>query len=176
MITGKTETEPFTIKALLKFEHIIQINDPANPEIAPVSREGLWRGLMLRATHPEFFNPGLTCRLEVDEDISQHQSFVRIITAGDLVLRDVVRIVPMQEISTLIDGHEQAIHARSLTRIEVPQQGHLIVRFMYERDSIAEQGGLNADEYLKSAYLQSDVDAIIKIREMIRDGWQDKLM
>jgi hypothetical protein len=101
---------------------------------------------------------------------------VRIIRVGELELRDAVSVVPMQEISTLIDGREQAIHALSVTRIEAPQEGHLIVRFFYERDSIAEQAGLGADEYLKSAYLQSDVDAIIQIREMIREGWPHKLM
>jgi hypothetical protein len=136
----------------------------------------LWHGLLLRAMHPEHFNPSLTCRLEASADTSGSHDFVRIISVGELELRDEVTVVPMQEISTLIDGREQPIHAHSVTRIEEPQQGHLIVRFIYERDSIAEQGGLDADEYLKSAYLQSDRDAIIKIREMIMEGGPLRLM
>lgn len=168
--------ESGTLKALLKFEHIIQVNDPTRPEIPLVSHELLWQGLLLRAMHPEHFNPSLECRLEKSADADNSHDFVRIISVGDLELRDEVTVVPMHEISTLIDGRKQAIHAHSVTRIEEPQQGHLIVRFIYERDSIAEQGGLDADEYLKSAYLESDRDAIIKIREMIRIGGPLRLM
>ena len=33
----------------MQFSHLIQINDPFNPLIDPLSREQLWRGLVLRA-------------------------------------------------------------------------------------------------------------------------------
>jgi hypothetical protein len=42
----------------------------------------------------------------------------------------------------------------------------LFVRFSYKRDSIGGEGGLNADAFLKEAYLQQDREALIIIRQM----------
>lgn len=150
------------MSALLEFEHIIQVNDLNLPELAVLSREVLWQGLVYRASYPGHFNAALKCRLEPDTE----RRFVRHIEVGELQLRDEVTLVPMQEIRTLIDGRTQAIHAESITIIEEPEPAQLFVRFCYRRDSIDEEGGLNADAFLKQAYLQQDRDAIIIIRQM----------
>lgn len=147
---------------LLEFEHIVQVNDVAQPELAVLSREILWQGLVYRASYPDHFNSALSCRIEPD---TEHR-FIRHIGAGELQLRDEVTLVPMQEIRTLIDGHTQALHAESRTRIEEPAPGQLFVRFSYKRDSIGAEGGLNADAFLKEAYLQQDREALIIIRQM----------
>ena len=48
----------------MKFNHLIQINDPLNPLIDSLTREQLWRGLVLRAESPRLFMPHLDdCRL-----------------------------------------------------------------------------------------------------------------
>ena len=39
----------------MKFEHLIEINDPLNPLIDPLSVDQLWRGLVLRAESPKLF-------------------------------------------------------------------------------------------------------------------------
>ncbi|MHA0111691.1 AtaL-like protein, partial [Klebsiella pneumoniae] len=41
----------------MKFNHLIQINDPLNPLIDSLTREQLWRGLVLRAESPRLFMP-----------------------------------------------------------------------------------------------------------------------
>lgn len=161
--------------ALLQFEHIIQINDPADPGIPPLSREALWQGLVFRVRNPGHFIPGLECRIEPGEVPATGQGFVRYLKAGEMELRDAVTLLPEQEIRTFIDGRQQPIHAESITRIEAPAPGHLIVRFIYCRDSISTQGGLDADEFLKEAYLQQDREAVMMIREMINNGWPDTL-
>lgn len=132
-----------------------------------MSREALWQGLVYRARYPDHFNPALQSTLEPESETS----FVRVLAAGDMNLRDQVTLMPDTEIQTLIDGTSQAIHAESITRIEEPQPGFLFVRFIYCRDSISSQGGLDADEFLKSAYLQNDREAIATIRRMIAEGW-----
>ena len=43
----------------MKFEHLIEINDPLNPLIDPMTREQLWRGLVLHAEQPKLFMPHL---------------------------------------------------------------------------------------------------------------------
>lgn len=150
------------MSALLEFEHIIQVNDLNQPELTVLGRDVLWHGLVYRASYPGHFNPALNCRLEPDNDCR----FIRHIDVGDLQLRDEVTLVPMQEIRTLIDGRTQAMHAESIATIEEPEPGQLFVRFRYRRDSIAVEGGLNADDYLKQAYLQQDREAIVIIRQM----------
>lgn len=148
--------------ALLEFEHIVQVNDLSQPELAVLSREVLWQGLVYRVSYPDHFNPALSCRLEPESETR----FVRHIGAGELQLRDQVMLVPMQEIRTVINGQTQAMHAESVATIEEPEPGQLFVRFSYRRDSIGAEGGINADVFLKEAYLQQDRDAIIIIRQM----------
>ena len=48
---------------LLEFEHIVQINDPEDAKVKPMTRAQLWEGLLLRARDPGKFNAALTCRL-----------------------------------------------------------------------------------------------------------------
>jgi Domain of unknown function (DUF1857) len=43
----------------MKFEHLIEINDPLNPLIDTITREQLWRGLVIRAESPKLFVPHL---------------------------------------------------------------------------------------------------------------------
>ncbi|MBU2097333.1 MAG: DUF1857 family protein [Gammaproteobacteria bacterium] len=155
--------------ALLEFEHLIQINDPADSRVPDLSRDALWQGLVFRAKYPQHFNPALESELHTLSELE----FVRILSAGDMCLRDRVTLVPDLEIHTAIEA-QQSLFAKSITRIEEPEPGFLFVRFMYQRDSISDQGGLDADDYLKSAYLQNDRDAIAMIRQMVAEGWADK--
>ena len=43
----------------MRFEHLVQINDPLMPLLTEVSRAQLWRGLVLRAEDPAQFVVGL---------------------------------------------------------------------------------------------------------------------
>jgi hypothetical protein len=156
---------------MLRFEHLVQINDPADSRLPVMHRDDLWQGLVYRARYPAHFNPALESTLY---PVSENH-FVRVLSAGAMTLRDEVTLVPHTEIHTLIDGKIQAMHAQSITRIEEPEPGFLFVRFIYTRDSISSQGGIDADEYLKSAYLHNDRDAITMIRQMIADGWSGNL-
>ncbi len=43
----------------MKFEHLVAVNDPMNPLADTLTREQLWRGLVLRAEQPTAFIPHL---------------------------------------------------------------------------------------------------------------------
>ena len=43
----------------MKFEHLIEINDLLNPLMDTITREQLWRGLVIRAESPKLFVPHL---------------------------------------------------------------------------------------------------------------------
>jgi len=154
-------------RPLLEFEHLVEINDLDDEKLPVISREDLWQGLLFRARYPGHFNPAIQSEIQDETDTR----FVRILSAGPMRLRDEVTLIPETEIRTLIDGQTQDIHAESITRIEEPEPGRLFVRFTYRRDSISEQGGMDADAYLKSAYLQNDREAIAILKQMLADGW-----
>lgn len=151
---------------MLEFEHIIHINDPREPHLPTVSRAQLWEGLVFRTKYPGHFNPTLSTELE---DISE-SGFIRHLRFGSASLRDVVTLRHEEEIQTLSDGGENQMFAHSVTRIEEPAPGHLLVRFYYCRDSGNQEGGLDVDSYLKAAYLQNDRDAIAMLRRFAQEG------
>lgn len=150
---------------LLEFEHIVQINDPDDSNIRPLTRAQLWDGLVLRARDPGKFNSALTSRLSDEHD----QGFTRYIQAGDTEFREKVILTHHEKIETVITGPDQPIHAESITSIEEPAAGYLFVRFFYRRDMENTAEGHMIGEHLKSAYFHTDIDAIALIRMLADD-------
>ncbi len=150
---------------MLEFEHIVQINDPEDAAIKPMSRSQLWEGLLLRARDPGRFNAGLSCRVVNEND----SGFVRYIQAGDTEFREQVTLTHQERIETVVTGSDQPLHAQSVTSIEEPAEGYLFVRFFYQRDLENGAEGHMVGEHLKSAYFQTDIDAIALIRMLVED-------
>jgi len=150
---------------LLEFEHIVQINDPEDSNIRPLTRAQLWDGLLLRARDPGKFNNALTCRL-ADEN---SDGFIRYIQAGDTEFREQVSLTHQEKIETVTSGADQLLHAESITSIEEPAEGYLFVRFCYRRDMEDTAEGSMIGEHLKSAYFHTDIDAIALIRMLADD-------
>jgi len=151
---------------LLEFEHIIHINDPREPHLPTMSRAQLWEGLVFRTRYPGHFNPTLSTELENITDTG----FIRHLQFGTARLRDVVTLHAEEEIQTRSDGLEGQLFAHSVTRIEEPAPGHLLVRFYYCRDSGNVEGGMDVDSYLKAAYVQNDREAIVMLRRFAEEG------
>src|SRR5690606_31895832 len=118
--------------AAMKFAHLIEINDPLNPLIEPLSRAQLWRGLMLRASEPESFQPQLD-RCTLIEQSGLH--LVRELQYGDLVLRDTVRFMPQHQVIYDVPAQKGMPASRLTMTIEEPEPDILFVRFEYENDS-----------------------------------------
>src|SRR5476651_544487 len=93
-------TAPHHITAvIMKFEHLIEINDPLNPLIDSLTHEQLWRGLVLRAESPKLFIPHLD-----DCTISERgeTSFKRRLRYGELVIDDHVVLEPQHVVRYLV--------------------------------------------------------------------------
>ncbi len=150
---------------MLEFEHIVQINDPDDSNIKPLSRVQLWEGLLLRARDPGKFNSAISCRLSEE----RNEGFTRHIQAGDTEFRERVILTLHEKIETVISGPDQPMQARSITSIEEPAEGYLFVRFFYCRDMEETAEGHMIGEHLKSAYLHTDIDAIALIRMLAED-------
>src|SRR5215217_203430 len=72
-----------TFLSTMKFEHLIEINDPLNPLIDTLTHEQVWRGLVLRAESPKLFVPHLD---EVRIGERTDTGFRRTQRYGDLVI------------------------------------------------------------------------------------------
>ena len=156
----------------MKFEHLIEINDPLNPLIDAMTREQLWRGLVLHADSPKLFVPHLDECTIADRSSG---SFRRRRRFGELVIEDRVILTPLREVR--YEVHEQGdISASSLTiTIETPSEQTLFVRFKYDDGHDAETDAANAmyDEFKKSAYQEADIDTIRIVRDLAAQGRLD---
>jgi hypothetical protein len=156
----------------MKFEHLIEINDPLNPLIDPLTREQVWRGLVLHAESPKLFVPHLDeCTIGERTD----SGFTRRRRFGELRIDDRVTLTPLQQIR--YDVHAQGdISASNLTvTIEAPEEHILFVRFRYDDGHDAATDAANAmyDEFKKSAYQEADIDVIRLLRELAAEGRLD---
>ena len=156
----------------MKFEHLIEINDPLNPLIDTLTREQVWRGLVLRADSPKLFVPHLDeCTIDERTDAS----FRRRLRYGELVVVDQVLLTPMTEVRYDVAAQGE-ICASSLTMtIEAPSEHTLYVRFRYDDGHDAATDAANAmyDEFRKSAYQEADIDTIRLMRELAAAGRLD---
>lgn len=152
----------------MKFSHLIQINDPLNPLIDPLSREQLWRGLVLRAENPLLFVMGLD-GFEIVE--RGQNALARELHFGKLTLRDRVSFEPMRQVRYAVEAAADSPAATLVMTIEEPQTDQLFVRFDYE--TRPGEGAAPMDEacssLVKQAYLEADIDTISTIRRLTQE-------
>jgi hypothetical protein len=153
----------------MKFEHLIEINDPLNPLIDALTLPQLWAGLVLSAESPMLFVPHLDeCVIDQRSD----NGFRRRRRFGELVVEDRVLLEPMRQLRYEVEPQAE-ISRQSLTvTIETHGADTLYVRFQYQDDHDAATDAANAmyDEFRKSAYQESDIDTIRVLRELAEQG------
>lgn len=151
----------------MKFEHLIEVNDLANPLLTPLTREELWFGLLCRAEDARAFLPGLeACHVvERGED-----SLVRDLHFGHAVIRDRVSFDTLRWIRFESEANAQHAGGSLTITIEEPEPGALFLRFAYHT-SLPDQGeDARYAEFVRSAYHQSDLDTVRIIRMIAASG------
>lgn len=156
----------------MKFEHLIQINDPLNPLIDTISIEQLWRGLVLRAENPGMFVPHLD-ECTIGERGSG--SFARRLRYGDLVIDDVVHLIPLKEVRYEVPAQGEIAASSLVMKIEAPGDAVLLVRFCYDDGQGEHTDPANAmyDDFKRSAYQEADIDTVRILRQLAGDGKLD---
>jgi hypothetical protein len=158
----------------MRFEHLVQINDPLMPLLTEVSREQLWRGLVLRAEEPTQFIGGLQlATIDARRELSGVTELERTLDYGSFRVRDRVRLFPhhRSEIHTAPGASWPA--SRMTTTIEEPSPGALFLRFVYEAESeVAGENGLDEMTVAlrERAYEGADLDTVVRIRELVEAG------
>jgi hypothetical protein len=156
----------------MKFEHLIQINDPLNPLIDTISIEQLWRGLVLRAENPTLFVPHLD-ECTIGERSSG--SFERRLRYGDLVIDDVVHLTPLKEVRYEVPAQGDIAASSLVMKIEAPGEAVLLLRFCYD-DGLGEHtdpANEMYDDFKRSAYQEADIDTVRILRQLAGEGKLD---
>ena len=149
----------------MKFTHLIQINDLLDPLIEPLSREQLWRGLVLRAENPLLF----VLALDGFEILGRGENTLeRELHFGKLALRDRVEFEPMNKVRYEIEAARDSPAATLVMTIEEPQADQLFVRFDYEtlQDDTAAPLDEFYSSFAKQAYVAADIDTVSTIRRL----------
>jgi hypothetical protein len=153
----------------MKFAHLIEINDPLNPLLEPLSRQQLWRGLKWRAEMPRDFVPYLD-RCEILE--RGELSLTRELHYGELVVRDRVTFRPQRQVIYDVPAQKDIPESRLTMTIEEPEPEIFFVRFEYDDGASEVQDTEQAmfNDFRRSAYQEADIDTIRTIREMAEAG------
>jgi hypothetical protein len=160
----------------VRFEHLIQINDPLMPLLDTLTRDQLWRGLVLRAEDPTQFVLGLeVATIHSRRDVGDEIELLRTLNFGTFKVDDRVRLLPQRrsEIQTCAGPTWPA--SRMSIEIEEPQPELLFLRFLYESDETSGEGELDevTTALRKQAYERADRDTVARIRSLAEEGWLD---
>jgi len=153
----------------VKFEHLIEVNDLANPLQEPLTREELWFGLLCRAEDARAFLPGLeACHIVERSD----DGLVRDLHFGHTVIRDHVNFKTLDWICFESEATDEHAGGSLKISIEEPEAGALFLRFCYQTTLPEGAGSENGRyaEFVRSAYHQSDVDTVRVIRMIAVSG------
>jgi hypothetical protein len=170
-VRGKVKREKHAA-TIMKFTHLIEINMPGNPLVMMITREQLWRGLVLRTEQPTLFVMALdACEITARAT----DTISRTLRFGGLHVHDQVTFTPQQVVHYHVPQQE-SIPASDLTMtIEEPQPGALFVRFEYDDHNEAleteEESFYNG--FRREAYKEADIDTIRVIRELAQQGRLD---
>lgn len=151
----------------MQFQHLIEINDPLNPLIDTLTRDQLWRGLVMRAEAPKLFIPWL------DEcDLLERNGNVlsRALRYNALLIQDHVTFTPQEQVRYDVPAQEDIPASSLVVTIEEPQPGALFVRFAYESGFADDDMDAFYNEFRRSAYQEADIDTIRVIRQLAEEG------
>ena len=156
----------------MRFEHLVKVNDPLHPLLEPLTRAQLWRGLLLRAEQPGIFMAHLTSSRIVARGKAL---LARELDFGPFKVRDRVRIESMQRIVIEAEAAQENSVGTLTIDIEEPGDALLQLRFDYQLQRPKRENSVQEamyDQFIKSAYLQADLDCVRIIRQRVaEDNW-----
>ena len=153
----------------MKFVHLVEINDPLNPLIEPLTRQQLWRGLVLRAEAPKRFIEWLD---DCDIRSTGVDTLERTLHYGEAAIRDTVSFTPLRQVEYDVPAQTDITASRLVVAIEEPGTGMLHVRFSYDDFTEEVPGSMEAfyNEFRRSAYQEAEIDTVRIIRELAGEG------
>jgi hypothetical protein len=153
----------------LKFSHLVQINDPLNPLIDPLSREQVWQGLIMKAENPILFVYALDDFTILSRDEGRLRRELRF---GAARIRDTITLMPPDTVRQDIEPGAGIPGATLVTTIESPDSLQLFVRFEYETRPLDGEPPHDdtVTELVRQAYIAADTDVVRTIRRLAAEG------
>jgi hypothetical protein len=155
----------------MRYEHLVQINDPLMPLLDTLTRNQLWQGLVLRAEEPTQFVLGLEkATIHTREVRGGALELTRTLDFGSFRVEDHVRLVRDRgsEIHTKAGPTWPA--SRLTITIEEPEPELLFLRFVYESDEPSEAADPVIARLREQAYESADLDTVVRIRALAEEG------
>jgi hypothetical protein len=160
-------------QSAVRYEHLVQINDPLMPLLDPLTRNQLWQGLVLRAEEPTQFVLGLEgATIHTRTSRGRIRELTRTLDFGSFRVKDRVRLIKDQRSEIHTQAGPTWPASRLTITIEEPAPDLLFLRFVYESDEVAGEGGLDAITVAlrEQAYRSADLDTVIRIRALAEEG------
>jgi hypothetical protein len=161
-----------TTNRIMRYEHLIEINDPLSAANDPLSREDLWQGLMLRAYSPQKFALGMEGAIvaELSRDAAT-TVLARTLDYGVFKVNDTVTLRSGAAMITDVAASDGVAKGRLTITIEEPAASRLYLRFLYELDEADATSGWDATTAAlrEQAYFASDMDTVAQIRELAKN-------
>lgn len=157
----------------MRYEHLIQINDPQLPLLTPLSPPQLWNALVLRAENPLQFMPTLEAFhiQRRDRAADGSQTLHRRLDFGSFAVQDQVTLTPPHRLLMQTQPGPTWPASRLKIDIEVPQPELLFLRFIYESDEqIGGELDALAHQLRGQAYEAADLDMVVRIRQLAEQG------
>ncbi|WP_293776065.1 SRPBCC family protein [uncultured Oxalicibacterium sp.] len=150
----------------MQFEHLLEINDPLNPLIDALTRDQLWRGLVMRAEMPKLF----VDYLDESTITRTDAGLQRTLRYAALLVHDVVTFTPQERVHYDVPAQGEIPASSLVVTIEEPQPGALFVRFLYDDGKPEDDADAFYDEFRRSAYHEADIETIKVIRQLAEEG------
>jgi hypothetical protein len=157
----------------MRFEHLVQINDPLMPLLETLTREQLWNGLVRRAEDPTQFVLGLDgATIHARREHEGCVELTRTLDFGVFQVRDRVVLTPLTQSENFTAASDKYPASRLTIRIEEPAPEQLFLRFVYESDEVEGSGELDTITVAlrKQAYESADLDTVQRIRQLAEAG------
>jgi hypothetical protein len=143
----------------MRYEHLVQINDPLMPLLDTLTRNQLWQGLEKATIHTHEVRDGI-------------HELTRTLDFGSFQVEDRVRLVRdwRSEIHTKAGPTWPA--SRLTITIEEPEPELLFLRFLYESEESASEAQLDPviAALREQAYESADLDTVVRIRALAEQG------
>lgn len=152
-----------TDRRLLRYEHLVRVNDQTVPRSAWLTRPQLWDGLHHTIMVPQSIDPSIDA---ATIDSKTTLLIQRRIRRGQTVVTDEVQLAFERSFIIRFDPFDGFAGSSLIVRIEEPAPLALFVRFIYELSSM-QVSTAEEDQARRSAYQASDIDRMRAARQFI---------
>lgn len=149
----------------MRFEHIVQLNDPRQPQLPAVDADAFFSALLRTAAQPQLLRPDLDAVHVLVLGAGHWQRRLRF--GATEILDEVIADTEAGRVAQLTLAPPPMAGMRRVVCLEQPAPGHLILRFIYEDPGAHERYEPEQIEILAAAWRHADIEQVGLLRGML---------